>query len=54
MIIGWGGFTQLFPNLLEKLGDLTKLGSYLALREFSIAFYLSIIIIVVTYFGLEI
>ena len=56
-LIGWGGFTQLFPNVLETLGDITHLGSYKALRVFSIVFFLSILILVVSYWwtrGLEI
>ena len=57
VIIGWGGFTKLFPNLLESLASVTDLGSYIALRIFSIFFFLLILIIVVTYWwgrGLEI
>jgi drug/metabolite transporter superfamily protein YnfA len=57
VIIGWGGFTKLFPNVLESLADITDLGSYIALRIFSIFFFLLILIIVVTYWwgrGLEV
>ena len=57
VIIGWGGFTKLFPNVLESLTDIIDLGSYKALRTFSIFFFLLILIIVVTYWwgrGLEI
>jgi len=57
VIIGWGGFTKLFPNILESLADVTDLGSYIALRIFSIFFFLLILIIVVTYWwgrGLEV
>ena len=57
VVIGWGGFTKLFPNLLESLASVTDLGSYIALRIFSIFFFLLTLIIVVTYWwgrGLEV
>lgn len=49
LLLGWGGFTQLFPNLLEILGDVAELGSYSALRIFSIIFFLSIIFLITSY-----
>jgi len=49
LLVGWGGFTQLFPNVLEMLGDVAELGSYSALRIFSIIFFLSIIFLITSY-----
>ena len=49
LLVGWGGFTQLFPNILEMLGDVAELGSYSALRIFSIVFFLSIIFLITSY-----
>jgi hypothetical protein len=49
LLVGWGGFTQLFPNILEMLGDVAELGSYGALRIFSIVFFLFIIFLITSY-----
>ena len=46
VIIGWGGFSTLFPDLLETIGSLADLGNFFALKIFSIIFFLSIIILI--------
>lgn len=53
LIIGWGGFSTLMPNTLEFLSTIFDLGSFRALRIFSIAFFLLPIFSFLIYWSLR-
>lgn len=53
LIIGWGGFSTLLPNLLEGLSAVFELGSFRSLRIFSIVFFVLPIFSFVLYWKLR-
>lgn len=53
LIIGWGGFSAIIPNALEGLSDIVELGSFRALRVFSITYFLLPIFLFLIYWQLR-
>lgn len=49
LLIGWGGFSALLPDLMGAIGEITNLGSYKALRAFSIVYFLSPVFVFLIY-----
>ena len=49
LIIGWGGFSTIIPNILAATGEIVDLGSFRSLRISSIIFFLSPTLIFLSY-----
>ncbi len=49
VVIGFGGFSTLIPNMLESVSKTVEVGSYVSLRIFSMAFFLLPILCALAY-----
>lgn len=53
LIIGWGGFSTLVPNIMEALSGTVDLGSFRSLRVFSIVFFVVPVYAFIVYWWLR-
>ncbi len=53
VMIGWGGFSTLFPNLIEGLSGFVQLGNSKALRVFSMVFFIAPIYFFILYWWIR-